>query len=95
MVAAEEGEEEPVARSYAVAPPAPRIETKAEADARSMGCKSCHTTTDALTMHNSTAVVLGCADCHGGDASVKAEAGLAKTDPADVAERDKEHVIPR
>lgn len=39
-----------------------------EAYSKSVGCKDCHRTTDAHTMHASKAVVLGCTDCHGGDA---------------------------
>src|SRR5262245_16447880 len=38
-----------------------------EARAKSVGCKDCHTKSDAHTMHASKAVVLGCTDCHGGD----------------------------
>lgn len=36
----------------------------------SRGCISCHTSTDAATMHKNPAVVIGCADCHGGDSSI-------------------------
>src|SRR5580700_11860144 len=52
------------------APPAPKQQTQATADAKSAGCMSCHTETDSLTMHTSPGVTLGCADCHGGDPSV-------------------------
>jgi hypothetical protein len=52
------------------APPAPRFELPAEAAARSSGCRSCHTASDAPTMHLNQAVVLGCVDCHGGDATI-------------------------
>src|SRR5215469_7047003 len=85
----------PVERTYAVAPPAPQGETQQEADAKSAGCKSCHTSTDAMTMHQTPAVVQGCADCHGGDASVMAPAGLAKTDAQYASFRDRAHVLPR
>jgi hypothetical protein len=86
---------ERVERTYVSAPPAPQGETQQEADAKSAGCKSCHTSTDAMTMHQTPAVVLGCADCHGGDASVMAPAGLAKTDPQYASYRDRAHVLPR
>lgn len=49
-------------------------QTLAEADAKSIGCRDCHTTTDSHTMHASKAVVLGCTDCHGGNA----QRGLTK-----------------
>jgi len=44
-------------------------QTQAEANAKSVGCMECHTTTDAHTMHASPNVVLGCTDCHGGNAA--------------------------
>ena len=91
---ADEEMEAPVARTYAVTPPAAQGETQAEADAKSAGCKSCHTTTDAMTMHETPAVVLGCADCHGGDAHVTAPPGLKKTDADYAAIRDRAHVLP-
>ena len=49
--------------------------TPEQAAERSEGCISCHTATDAKTMHASPSVVIGCADCHGGDYSVRASGG--------------------
>ena len=54
------------------APPAPAAQTVAEADAKSIGCMSCHTATDRHTMHQNPGVILGCTDCHGGDANIEA-----------------------
>ncbi len=54
----------------------------AEAARKSVGCKDCHVTTDAHTMHASKAVVLGCVDCHGGNP----QRGLAK---------EQAHIQPR
>ena len=90
---AEEGEK-PVARTYAVAPPAPFAQTQAQADAKNVGCLSCHSANDAWTMHRSSAVVLGCTDCHGGDTRVVAT-GVAPADPRYAALRDRAHVLPR
>ena len=46
-------------------------------------------------MHNNPAVTLGCADCHGGDATVTwSGAGDPKSKPY-AAARDKAHVLPR
>jgi len=87
--------EKPVARAYRTAPAAKQGETPEEAHARSAGCESCHTASDAPTMHETPAVVLGCADCHGGDAGVTAPAGLAKTSREYAALRDRAHVLPR
>jgi hypothetical protein len=87
--------EKPVARKYVAAAPAKLGMTDAEVDGDSAGCVSCHTDSDAKTMHMSQAVKLGCASCHGGDAGVIAPAGLAKTAPQYVALRDRAHVLPR
>ena len=46
-------------------------QTHAEADAKSVGCLACHHGIE--DMHNSPNVVLGCADCHGGNATAKLE----------------------
>jgi len=87
--------EKPVARVYPVFPAAKLGMSDAEVDRDSVGCVSCHTDSDAKTMHMSQAVKLGCASCHGGDASVTAPAGLAKTDARYTALRDKAHVLPK
>ncbi|MBL8773730.1 MAG: hypothetical protein JNK30_20260 [Phenylobacterium sp.] len=87
--------EKPVKRSYVMAPAAKLGMTDAEADAASKGCVSCHTDSDAKTMHVSQAVKLGCTSCHGGDATAIAPAGLAKTSPEYARIRDKGHVLPK
>jgi hypothetical protein len=89
---AEEGEA-PRDIHYAVTSPAPRTQTIDQAAAKSVGCKSCHLTTDAATMHVNAAVVIGCTDCHGGDPSVNNTA--AKDSPGYRAALDAAHVQPR
>jgi hypothetical protein len=85
------GEDEtPVERAYAVSPAAPAKQGYAEAAAKSGGCLTCHTATDLPTMHASPAVVLGCTDCHGGDATVR----FSRAADPDVT-RDHAHVLPR
>ena len=79
---------------YAAYPPAPMEQTQAQADGKSAGCVSCHTASDAATMHNSPAIVLGCTDCHGGSSDVSVPAG-PYTDEAYADARDKAHVLPR
>ena len=64
-------EEKPVEREYTTHAPAPAFQTQAEADAKSAGCISCHTSTDQKTMHRNPAVILGCTDCHGGNPQVQ------------------------
>ena len=91
--AAAEGES---ARSltYDIYPPAPAQQSSMEADAKSAGCVSCHTTTDQKTMHQNPAVVLGCTDCHGGNAGVMKPAGAAHADREYFAAQEQAHVLP-
>ncbi len=63
---------------YAVTPAAPPLQAQVDADAKSSGCRSCHSASDSATMHLNPAVVLGCTDCHGGDAAQSAS-GIAPT----------------
>jgi hypothetical protein len=67
--------------------------TQAEADRKSTGCVSCHTTTDARTMHNAPSVRLGCTDCHGGNVSVVAAGNQGSKEYLEA--RDKAHVLPK
>jgi hypothetical protein len=92
LLAAEE--EHPRHIDYPFYPPAPAEQTQEEADGKSRGCISCHSASDAATMHDSAAVVLGCSDCHGGDAKVSIPSG-PYTDEAYAAARERAHVLPR
>ncbi len=95
MAIASEGEK-PVARDYTRvhAGPAPKWQTKELAAAKSAGCISCHTASDETTMHAPKSVVLGCTDCHGGDAKIVVPAALAATDANYIKLRDDAHVLP-
>src|SRR3954466_16424161 len=70
--------EKPVARTYVTAPPAPARQSEDSARQKSAGCVSCHTASDAKTMHTSPAVRIGCTDCHGGDSAVVLPAGATR-----------------
>ena len=74
-------------------PPSPRTQSAAEAVAKSAGCGSCHNATDRRTMHASSAVVLGCTDCHGGNATIIAPK-VAPDHPAYQAAMRGAHVQP-
>jgi hypothetical protein len=87
--------EKPVERVYAVTPPAPMSQTAEQVAAKSEGCYSCHTKTDEPSMHATPAVMLGCVDCHGGNAAVRGDPAHGFDDPAYVAARDRAHVLPR
>ena len=98
-------EEHPVERTYVSAPAAPAFQTWDDAQKKSAGCVSCHTQSDRKTMHATEAVVLGCTDCHGGDANVFAPPGeVYSADGANknrgwsagyLGRMDKAHVLPR
>ncbi len=94
--------EKPVYYDYdkmgVVVPPAPARQSWAEADAKSDGCKTCHKASDQATMHETPAVVLGCTDCHGGNAAMPANPRvyeLPYDHPEYVAARDAAHVLPK
>ena len=79
----------------ALYPPAPARQTVAEAEAKSKGCRSCHTATDRPTMHQNPGVVLGCTDCHGGDAKVTRPENAKREEAAYIATLRRAHVLPR
>lgn len=89
--------EKPVARDYTLvrAAAAPVGQKAEQAKQKSIGCVSCHSETDAYSMHRSEAVVLGCTDCHGGNASVYKPANSKEGDRAYTAALAKSHVLPR
>jgi hypothetical protein len=80
--------------AYADTLPAPQKETQAEAQLNSAGCMSCHTTTDSLSMHTSPGVILGCADCHGGNAAALLPPGTPTGSPEYRRVLDAAHVHP-
>ena len=80
---------------YAFTPPAPRVQTAIEAQAKSSGCITCHTDSDQKTMHDVPSVVLGCTDCHGGDANIKVSILMEKEAPEYGDLRDQAHVQPK
>src|SRR5690349_17671671 len=75
-------------------PPAPRQQTAAEAQAKSVGCLGCHTATDSATMHSSPGVILGCTDCHGGNARAAIPVGAVPGSPEYRRALDTAHVRP-
>ncbi|MEA3045996.1 MAG: hypothetical protein QOJ53_328 [Sphingomonadales bacterium] len=91
-------EKEPaVVRDYSLvrAAPAPRTQEWPDAEAKSAGCVSCHTASDAHTMHRSPAVVLGCTDCHGGNPAIVLPQGAPSGGSAYLLAQNQAHVLPR
>jgi len=68
-------------------------ETAAAAQLASAGCMSCHTGIEHPNMHSEDTVVLGCTDCHGGNADVMSTHRPGTDEYA--AEEQKAHVQPR
>src|SRR5260370_14345978 len=58
-----------------------RGQSQEEADRKSSGCISCHTSTDEPTMHPTKTVHLRCTDCHGGNASVSVASSIVPNSP--------------
>src|SRR5713101_427238 len=76
--------------------PAPfRGQSQEEADRKSSGCVSCHTSTDEPTMHPTKTVHLGCTDCHGGNSSISIAPSAAPNSPEYDSAKEKAHVQPR
>ena len=78
--------EKPRNIEYPEYPPAPATQNPQIAEFKSFGCVTCHSATDASSMHNSPSVVLGCTDCHGGNSTIR---------EGDTDARDRAHVAPR
>ncbi len=73
----------------------PRTQAAALSVEKSRGCVSCHEATDQPTMHANPAVVLGCTDCHGGNAEVFRPQGAGTGDQRYREALDQAHVHPR
>ncbi len=84
-----------VERNYQPSPPAPESQTPQAVIEKNTGCVSCHTRTDAASMHSSEGVNLACVDCHGGDRHVRKPEGSERQDEDYRAAMDKAHVLPR
>ncbi len=72
-----------------------RGQSQEEADRKSSGCVSCHTSTDEPTMHPTKTVHLGCTDCHGGNSSISIAPSAALNSPEYNSAKEKAHVQPR
>ena len=96
------GEEKAQKVTHTRAPAAPRgqpgdtvEEQWAYVDKQNAGCVSCHTKSDHRTMHASPAVVLSCADCHGGNTKVMADRSWNRNSIDYVAAMKDAHVLPK
>jgi hypothetical protein len=70
-------------------------QTLEDVGAKSAGCQSCHTATDSVTMHKNPAVRIGCADCHGGDATVRVADGTSPQSAEYQSAKQRAHPHPK
>jgi hypothetical protein len=70
-------------------------QTAEDTNRKSAGCLSCHAPIETPSMHTNPAVQAGCADCHGGTASVFVPAGAAQGSAAYEQAKMQAHVQPR
>lgn len=68
---ASKGMGEAFPRIYPEMVPAPFSQNAATAQLKTAGCQTCHAKAEHKTMHKAPSVVLGCTDCHGGNANVQ------------------------
>ncbi len=81
--------------AYAQSPAAPATQTAEDVVRKSAGCLGCHEATESATMHPNAVVLLGCTDCHGGDAGVTRGRVVAPGTADYVSARNRAHVLPR
>ncbi len=81
--------------AYPSTPPAPEHQDSAQAEAKSAGCRSCHTPMDEASMHATPGVELGCSDCHGGNAETARPAQSFPGGRAYEEAKARAHVQPR
>lgn len=85
-------------RNYVWAAATPKAQSEADALHKSEGCVGCHVTTDRHTMHANPGVVIGCTDCHGGNAAIVRPANSDyKKNGVDAYRKamDSAHILPR
>ena len=70
-------------------------QSQQEADRKSAGCLTCHTSTDEPTMHPTKTVFLGCTDCHGSSSSISVAASTTPNSAEYNAAKEKAHIQPR
>ena len=73
-------------------------QTQEETDRKSTGCVSCHQNGEGEPiepMHESSAVKLGCTDCHGGNSAYMLATGIIRGSKEFDATKKAAHVLPR
>jgi hypothetical protein len=68
-------------------------QTAADVFANSKGCVDCHNPFDSMSMHRNPGVLIGCTDCHGGNASIRAR-DMVQWSPEWEQAKEAAHVAP-
>jgi hypothetical protein len=71
------------------------LQSQADAERKSAGCLTCHTSTDSPTMHVTGTVRLGCTDCHGGNSEMRIAPGSQQNSAEYAEAKSQAHVHPR
>src|SRR3979490_567892 len=71
------------------------LQSQADADRKSVGCLTCHTSTDSPTMHVTGTVRMGCTACHGGNSDARIEAGTQQNSAGYAQAKTQAHPQPR
>src|SRR5712664_1598440 len=71
------------------------VQSQADADRKSAGCLTCHTSTDSPTMHATGTVRLGCTDCHGGNSDARIVADTPQKSAGYFQVKKQAHPQPR
>ncbi|MFY9562067.1 MAG: hypothetical protein WAQ52_17680 [Terriglobales bacterium] len=71
------------------------VQSQADADRKSAGCLTCHTSTDSPTMHATGTVRLGCTDCHGGNSEARVAPGSLPNSAGYAQVKRQAHPQPR
>jgi hypothetical protein len=70
------------------------LQSQADADRKSAGCLTCHTSSDSPTMHATGTVRLGCSDCHGGNSEARIATGNSQNSAAYAEAKKQAHPQP-
>ncbi|MBZ5663740.1 MAG: hypothetical protein LAO30_03975 [Acidobacteriia bacterium] len=70
------------------------LQSQTDADRKSTGCLTCHTSTDSPTMHVTGTVRLGCTDCHGGNSEAHIASDIPQNSAAYAEAKRQAHPQP-
>ncbi len=84
-----------VERHYETAANAPKSQSHESMLAKNRGCVSCHSQSDAKTMHQNPNIKLACIDCHGGSETIIRPKNSQQGDEQYQIAMQQAHVLPK